>query len=60
MDELDTAPLKDVLDGLVDERGGKTKAKEVMNPLRWALTGQKVRLAPSPSAFSSLAQEIAS
>ncbi|GAA5843037.1 hypothetical protein JCM9279_001839 [Rhodotorula babjevae] len=42
MDELDTAQLKDVLDGLVDERGGKTKAKEVMNPLRWALTGQKV------------------
>ncbi|GAA5891274.1 hypothetical protein JCM8208_002568 [Rhodotorula glutinis] len=42
MAELDTTQLKDVLDHLVDERGGKTKAKEVMNPLRWALTGQKV------------------
>ncbi|BGP42234.1 Glutamate--tRNA ligase mitochondrial [Rhodotorula kratochvilovae] len=40
--ELDTAALRGVLDALVQDRGGKKKAKEVMNPLRWALTGQKV------------------
>ncbi|TNY23304.1 glutamate-tRNA ligase [Rhodotorula diobovata] len=40
--ELDTNSLKDVLDSLVEQRGGKKRAKEVMNPLRWALTGQKV------------------
>ncbi|GAA6046983.1 hypothetical protein JCM3770_003463 [Rhodotorula araucariae] len=40
--ELDTSALREVLDTLVQARGGKKKAKEVMNPLRWALTGQKV------------------
>ncbi|GAA6000601.1 glutamate--tRNA ligase MSE1 [Rhodotorula paludigena] len=38
-----TPSVKHTLDELVLARpGGKRAAKEVMNPLRWALTGQKV------------------